>query len=67
MIVKNKGGLLMGMTFKKKDSLEKLFEEFAIDPDKKENEKAINKSTQFKVDVTNATVTFKDNEKRDSK
>ncbi|MBO0485535.1 hypothetical protein JZO74_12300 [Vagococcus fluvialis] len=67
MIVKNKGGLLMGMTFKKKDSLEKLFEEFAIDPDKKENEKAINKSTQFKVDVTNATVTFKDNEKSDSK
>jgi len=67
MIVKNKGGLLMGMTFKKKDSLEKLFEEFAIDPDKKENEKAINKSTQFKVDVTNATVTFKDNEKSESK
>ena len=67
MIVKNKGGLLMGMTFKKKDSLEKLFEEFAIDPDKKENEKAINKSTQFKVDVTNATVTFKDNKKSDSK
>lgn len=67
MIVKNKGGLLMGMTFKKKDSLEKLFEEFAIDPDKKENEKSINKSTQFKVDVTNATVTFKDNEKSDSK
>ncbi|WP_428778550.1 SPJ_0845 family protein [Vagococcus fluvialis] len=67
MIVKNKGGLLMGMTFKKKDSLEKLFEEFAIDPDKKENEKAINKSTQFKVDVKNATVTFKDNEKSDSK
>jgi hypothetical protein len=64
MIVKNKGGLLMGM---KKDSLEKLFEEFAIDPDKKENEKAINKSTQFKVDVKNATVTFKDNEKSDSK
>ncbi|UDM70558.1 SPJ_0845 family protein [Vagococcus fluvialis] len=67
MIVKNKGGLLMGMTFKKKDSLEKLFEEFAIDPDKKENEKAINKSTQFKVDITNATVTFKDNKKSDSK
>lgn len=67
MIVKNKGGLLMGITFKKKDSLEKLFEEFAIDPDKKENEKAINKSTQFKVDITNATVTFKDNEKSDSK
>lgn len=67
MIVKNKGGLLMGMTFKKKDSLEKLFEEFAIDPDKKEYEKAINKNTQFKVDITNATVTFKDNEKSDSK
>lgn len=67
MIVKNKGGLLMGMTFKKKDSLEKLFEEFAIDPDKKENEKAINTSTQFKVDVKNATITFKDNEKSDSK
>lgn len=50
----------MGMTFKKKDSLEKLFDEFAIDPDKKENEKAINKSTQFKVDVKNTTVTFKD-------
>lgn len=57
----------MGMTFKKKDNLEKLFEEFAIDPDKKESEKAINKSTQFKVDITNATVTFKDNEKSDSK
>lgn len=50
----------MGMTFKKKDSLEKLFEEFAIDPDKKENEKAINQSTQFKVDISNAVVTFKE-------
>ncbi len=56
----------MGMTFKKKDSLEKLFEEFAIDPDKKDNEKIVNQSTQFKVDVKNATVTFKDEKKDDS-
>lgn len=53
----------MGMTFKKKDSLEKLFEEFAIDPDKKENEKAINKNNQFTVDIKNTTVTMKNNEK----
>ena len=50
----------MGMTFKKKDQLEKLFEEFAIDPDKKENDKAINTSTEFKVDIKNTTVTFKE-------
>ncbi|MBO0475892.1 hypothetical protein DOK76_02340 [Vagococcus sp. DIV0080] len=56
----------MGLTFKKKDSLEKLFEEFAIDPDKKENDKAINTSTQFKVDINQATVTFKDDKKNDS-
>lgn len=56
----------MGMTFKKKDSLEKLFEEFAIDPDKKDNKKAINQSTQFKVDVQNATVTFKETKKDNS-
>lgn len=56
----------MGMTFKKKDSLEKLFEEFAIDPDKKDNEKAINRNNQFKVDIKNATVTFKEEQKDDS-
>ena len=56
----------MGLTFKKKDSLEKLFEEFAIDPDKKENDKAVNTSTQFKVDINQATVTFKDDKKNDS-
>ncbi len=55
----------MGMTYKKKDQLEKLFEEFAIDPDKKENEKAINASTQFKVDVANTTVSFKEDKKND--
>lgn len=54
----------MGMTFKKKDSLEKLFEEFAIDPDKKENEKAINKNNTFTVDMTNATVTVKSDENK---
>lgn len=52
----------MGMTFKKKDSLEKLFEEFAIDPDKKENEKAVNKNNNFTVDMTNATFTIKSDE-----
>ena len=55
----------MGMTYKKKDQLEKLFEEFAIDPDKKENEKAINTSTQFKVDVANTTISFTEDKKND--
>ncbi len=54
----------MGMTFKKKDSLEKLFEEFAIDPDKKENDKAINKNNTFTVDISNTTVTVKHDENK---
>lgn len=56
----------MGMTFKKTDSLEKLFEEFAIDPDKKENEKAINKNNQFTVDIKNSNITINNEKKEDN-
>ena len=66
----------MGLTFKKTDKLEKLFEEFAIDPDKKE-EKIISEdkeiivdevkkeqlSTEFKVDIKPTNISFKVNEK----
>ncbi|MGO3732034.1 MAG: SPJ_0845 family protein [Vagococcus sp.] len=52
----------MGLTYKKKDSLEKLFEEFAIDPDKKDNEKAINKSNHFSVNIEESSITMKKEE-----
>ncbi|MGO2083382.1 SPJ_0845 family protein [Vagococcus sp.] len=47
----------MGLTYRKKDKLEKLFEEFAIEPDKKETVKVEKKASQsekvsFKVNVT---------------
>jgi len=55
----------MGMTFKKTDSLEKLFEEFAIDPDKKENKNAVNKNNQFSVDIKNSKIKVNQNKKED--
>ena len=57
----------MGLTYKKKDDLEKLFEEFAIDPDKKGLKEATNQRDSFSVNIEEATVTMKDNSTEDTK
>lgn len=57
----------MGLTYKKKDDLEKLFEEFAIDPDKKGAQEATNQRDSFSVNIEDATVTMKDKPTEDTK
>ncbi|WP_169834148.1 SPJ_0845 family protein [Vagococcus penaei] len=50
----------MGLTYRKKDSLEKLFEEFAIDPDAKKDTKKtdLSKNELDKQKITDITTLY---------
>lgn len=55
----------MGLTFKRKESLERMFEEFAIDPDKIELPDKIEKPVETNLSFNVTQTSSLTNEKKD--